>query len=108
MWEQVGLVRTAPGLASAVRELAALEAASPAGRLRDMALTGRLIAAAALARAESRGGHYRADAPEPRDQWRRRSFVRLDDDGSVVVLDQAPSIASRRPRPTRAARGTAA
>ena len=35
-------------------------------------LVAALAARAALRRAESRGAHYRDDAPEPREEWRGR------------------------------------
>jgi L-aspartate oxidase len=108
MWDHVGLVRTGPGLQSAIRELASIEAASRARRVRDFALLGRLLATSALVREESRGGHYRADAPTTRDQWRRRSFVRLGVDGRVEVLAGPPvAIGNHALRP-RIARGSAA
>jgi len=44
-----------------------------------------VLAVAALAREESRGGHFRSDFPGPRDDWRRRSFLRLDEDGAVTA-----------------------
>jgi L-aspartate oxidase len=37
--------------------------------------TARLIAEAALMRRESRGGHYRADFPTTRREWRGRHIV---------------------------------
>ena len=44
-----------------------------------MALVGRLIVEAAARRTESRGAHYRSDAPESDANWRRHlSFVRPD------------------------------
>ena len=61
MEETVGVVRDRPSLELAVRTLSRLAAGdSPS----DGALAGLLIAAAALQRAESRGGHCRRDHPE--------------------------------------------
>jgi L-aspartate oxidase len=37
---------------------------------RNMCETARLVAAAALARRESRGGHYRSDYPKAKGEWR--------------------------------------
>ena len=48
-------------------------------RFRNMLTTAKLIAAAALMRTESRGGHYRSDFPEPDPAWRHRTFITLAD-----------------------------
>ncbi len=64
MWERVSLRRDAQGLATALDELRALaerEICDPVTA--NMLLVAQLIASAALARTESRGGHYRADYP---------------------------------------------
>ncbi len=45
----------------------------------NIATTAKLIAAGALAREESRGGHFRSDFPEPREIWRHRTFLTLAD-----------------------------
>ena len=56
-------------------------------RLDNMLATARLIVAAAEARRESRGGHFRRDHPEPRPEWRRRTFLSLAD----VVRNRVPA-----------------
>ena len=46
---------------------------------RNMAATATLIAAAALLREESRGGHFRSDFPETRSDMAQRSRLTLDE-----------------------------
>jgi L-aspartate oxidase len=91
MWERVGVERDEAGLAAAVAELAALSRradrrpslgapppAAPefaAAEARNLLLAGRLMAQAALARRESRGGHHRVDYPRVDATWQRRLFL---------------------------------
>lgn len=81
LWLDVGLVRDARGLAHALGELEVWARAAPpeAGELRHLLLVGRLAAAAAGRRRESRGAHYRSDAPRPDPAWRRRLVFTLAD-----------------------------
>lgn len=75
MWTHVGLVRDRRGLEHALAELERLE--RDAGfAARNALLVARLIATAALARTESRGGHWRADYPESDPAQQSRRFVR--------------------------------
>ena len=72
MWQQVGVERNGPDLQAASRALVALGERAASTRLRNMALAGLLVAEAALAREESRGGHYRTDHPEQEETYRSR------------------------------------
>lgn len=80
LWEHAGIVRDAEGLTAAAAAIDAWD--RPAGgvegaTLANMALVGRLIVEAALRRDESRGAHYRGDAPETVATWQRHlSLVR--------------------------------
>jgi L-aspartate oxidase len=76
MWERVGLVRTGSGLWEARNRLLDLDKtlrSSIAGRV--AADVARQVVAAALRRSESRGGHYRADYPDPDDFQASRNLV---------------------------------
>jgi L-aspartate oxidase len=64
MWRDAGLLRDAAGL----RRLTSAPH-----------LLVRLIARSALAREESRGGHFRVDFPFESDAFRRHSIVRPDE-----------------------------
>ena len=80
LWSKAGIVRDAAGLSMAAAEIDAWGAPQPGvegATLANMALVGRLIVEAALRRRESRGAHYRSDAPESDEGWRRHiSLVR--------------------------------
>ncbi|MDE1172549.1 MAG: L-aspartate oxidase [Parvibaculaceae bacterium] len=81
----VGVERTQAGLVHALGEIARLErAAGPQSLFLNMACTARLITAAALARTESRGGHFRRDMPEARENWRHRTFMTLADAENIA------------------------
>jgi L-aspartate oxidase len=51
----------------------------------NAALAAQLIVAGALRREESRGGHFRADFPQPREQWRVHSVQRRGSEPSFVA-----------------------
>jgi L-aspartate oxidase len=94
MMKFAGLERDAGGLEELLAVIARLERASggePA--LLNMTAAAKLVAAGALARRESRGGHYRADYPKTSAQGAR----------TFITLAQAEEIAQGE-RPARAVR----
>ena len=74
MWTHVGIDRTAKGLREGLALLADIETRLPEGATEEanMIETARLIAAGALQRKESRGGHFRSDFPHTVRKWRGR------------------------------------
>lgn len=88
MSAHVGVVRNAKGLKSALAELAALEVETRGDHaVANMVLTARLIAAAALQRKESRGGHFRSDYPKGVAALAKRTFITL---AQLEALTSAP------------------
>ncbi len=91
-WERLGLVRDAAGLGSAARRFAEILAQLPASpsEVRNLAIAGSLVAAAAAHRCESRGAHFRADFPHPEEAWRFRQFLAVEIHGHEVAVRFAP------------------
>lgn len=79
MSARVGVIRDGAGLAEACREITAMTGEAQGATVRNMLTTATLIAASALARTESRGGHYRSDYPEPNPLFARRSRLNLSE-----------------------------
>jgi L-aspartate oxidase len=77
MSRNVGVVRDRAGLTAALAAIAGMVARSPGPQLRNALATAGLIAAAALAREESRGAHFRSDFPAPDPALARRNFSTL-------------------------------
>jgi L-aspartate oxidase len=91
MEEQVGVMRSGASLTAAIASL--LKLAQAGGPASDPATIGLVIATAALARTESRGGHWRSDFPVAAVSQASRSALRLDD---VLALARriAPDVAA--------------
>lgn len=79
MSENVGVVRDGARLERAISTLDALRREARGADLRNMATAALLIAISAERRKESRGGHMRSDFDAPREEWRRRSVITLDE-----------------------------
>jgi L-aspartate oxidase len=80
MHAQVGVIREAKGLGATLDWIGEMK--RRVGPARALVSSG-LIVAGALARQESRGGHYRSDFPHPIAP--HRSFLRLGPDGETEI-----------------------
>jgi L-aspartate oxidase len=95
MWERVSLRRNAEGLISAQEELWGLaEGTAVDPETANLLLVAQLVVAAALARTESRGGHYRLDYPD-RDAARDgRHTLLIPGATSELVTVRAETVAA--------------
>lgn len=81
MTDLVGVERNATDLRAALRRIGEIEATAQ-GVTRsflNMTTSATLVAAGALQREESRGGHFRTDFPEPRPEWEHHTGMTLED-----------------------------
>ncbi|HQK94382.1 MAG TPA: L-aspartate oxidase [Armatimonadota bacterium] len=106
MWSACGIVRSGPGLEAAIDQIREWERAmgtpawdAAAFELCNMLTVARLIAESALCRRESRGAHFRSDAPETDDEnWLCRIVRRLDqaaDAGDYATVEQMDPVSER-------------
>ncbi len=80
-YRYIGLCRNAQGLEALLTHLDNLDQNYPAlsARFKNLMTVSRLIAQSALARNESRGGHYRNDYPDTLDSYKDHSRLTLFD-----------------------------
>ncbi len=99
MWQDVGLERHRFGLESTLEELDRLgrELPSRPAEAHNLLTLGRLVTAAALAREESRGAHFRSDFPQPRERFAHRFFwtYRPGEAASWRTAGDFPLVATR-------------
>lgn len=79
MSANVGVVRDGKGLTEALAVLSALDRRCKRVSILNMITAARFVAAAALQRTESRGGHFRADYPATDPAQQRRSYLTITD-----------------------------
>lgn len=77
MWERVGILRDKTSLQRALRELEQISRASLGTSSRNFVTVAKLVTQAALWREESRGGHFRTDFPETKEDWRVHSIQKI-------------------------------
>jgi L-aspartate oxidase len=88
--EECGILRSGEGLAGAVERLQSVacerlrDTARAHHELRSIHTLALLIARCALARRESRGGHYRIDYPEKKPEFQKHSVVSKGRDVAFV------------------------
>jgi L-aspartate oxidase len=95
MTTRVGVVRSGPGLAEAMAELAGLAARAGAGagaaggpawfEAANLVQLGWAMAELAARREESRGGHWRSDHPDPAEAWRVRQTLSRTATGELAA-----------------------
>ena len=94
MSTNVGVVRNEAGLCEALDVIDDVERNTTHPLLKNAATTARFIAAAALERRESRGGHMRDDFPFSDETFARRTFMVQEDAEQVSV---GAGVAGHRP-----------
>lgn len=86
MSSHVGVVRHGDQLLEAVQAFAAIEQNTGNITLRNMATTALIVAASAWSRRESRGAHFRSDAPAEDPAQRNRTMTTLNEARSIAAL----------------------
>ena len=85
MWERVGIIRDKDSLGRALTEFRQIAASNLGTSSRNFVTLATLVATAALWRDESRGGHFRMDFPDQREEWRTHSIQQLGSDISTAA-----------------------
>jgi L-aspartate oxidase len=89
MWERVGILRDRDSLKRALDEFGQIAAGNLSTSSRNFVTLATLVATSALWREESRGGHFRNDFPEQREEWRVHSVQQLG-----AEIQSAPTISN--------------
>ena len=92
MWERVGILRDGDSLRRALTEFDQIAASNLSTSSRNFVTLAKLVAQGALWREESRGGHYRNDFPDQREEWRVHSIQRA---GAAISSAKTISLAAK-------------
>jgi L-aspartate oxidase len=95
MSRDVALERHAAGLSRALETITRLERTATEPALLNMTAAAKLVTAAALARTESRGGHWRSDCPATATKGARTFMTLAEADRIAAQTPAAPKRASR-------------
>lgn len=95
MSSHVGVIRDGDNLADAIQAFASLEQSATNTALRNMATTALIVAAAAWARRESRGAHYRSDYPIEDPAQKKRTITTFDEARQIAAGLITPSTKKR-------------
>jgi len=95
MSRDVALERNAQGLRAALGVIGRLETITNEPALLNMAAAAKLVTAAALARKESRGGHWRTDYPETAKTGVRTFMTLADAERISAAVEAQPRRASK-------------
>jgi len=95
MSRDVALERNAEGLRAALEVIARLQTTSSEPALLNMTAAAKLVTAAALARHESRGGHWRSDYPRTRKTGARTFMTLADADRIAADVEARPHRANK-------------
>lgn len=85
LFKNVGVLRDAASLKQALRDITEVEKICIRQSIRNMMVTGKIIAAAALKRQESRGGHFRKDFPKENPDLAKRSYTTLSEVDAITA-----------------------
>ncbi len=95
MSRDVALERNEQGLRSALDVIARLQTTSSEPALLNMTAAAKLVTAAALARQESRGGHWRSDYPHTEKTGTRTFMTLADADRIAATVEALPHRANK-------------
>src|SRR3954470_15836730 len=95
MSRDVALERNAEGLRSALDVIARLQTTSSEPALLNMTAAAKLVTAAALARHESRGGHWRSDYPKDEKIGARTFMTLAESDRIAADVEALPHRANK-------------